>query len=152
VALRRHLQDVHEREYAQKRVANRKVASLDGMAACERYRCEPVDRWNPEQLFERRWALALLNNALQRLKTETSVAKHGHLFEELKGLIQGERGGRSYAELGELLGMSPGSVAVTVMRLRRRFGELCREEVAHTLEDPAEVEDELRYLLRVVGG
>jgi RNA polymerase sigma-70 factor (ECF subfamily) len=151
VALRRYLHDVAEKEHAQKRVGNRKWVSLDRLSACARYRSEPVDRWNPEQLFERRWAVALLESALQRLKTEASVAKHGHLFEELKGLIQGEKGGRSYAELGEMLGMSAGSVAVTVMRLRRRFAQFCREEVAHTVLDPAEIADELRYLLRVLG-
>ena len=83
-------------------------------------------------------------------RTETAVARHPELFEQLKSGILGEKDGHSHAELAQLLGMSLGSLRVTVLRLRRRFGQLCREEVAHTVDDPAAVDEELRYLMRVI--
>jgi RNA polymerase sigma-70 factor (ECF subfamily) len=150
VALRRYLQEIDMQARRHKRSGNARHLSWDAMSACERYRCEAVDRWTPEQLFDRRWALALLDRALERLKTETAVARHPGLFEQLKRVILGEKDGHSYADLAQLLGMSLGSLRVTVLRLRRRFGQLCREEVAHTVDDPAAVDDELRYLMRVI--
>jgi DNA-directed RNA polymerase specialized sigma24 family protein len=75
VALRRYLQDVREKEHTQRRGGNRKLVSLDKMSACARYRCEPVDRWNPEQLFERRWAVALLDSSDQPRITDFGLAK-----------------------------------------------------------------------------
>jgi RNA polymerase sigma factor (sigma-70 family) len=151
VALKQYLHKTHDHESRQKRAGNKPHLSLDALSALERYQLEPVDRHTPEQLFERRWALALLDTALQRLKTETTVARHPQLFDYLKDTIQGASGGPTHAELGRLLGMSPGAVAVTVHRLRQRFAELCREAVAHTVDDPAEVDEELDYLLKVLG-
>ncbi|MCL4181423.1 MAG: sigma-70 family RNA polymerase sigma factor [Verrucomicrobia bacterium] len=150
VALRRYLQEINMQAHRHKRSGSAPHLSWDDMSARERYRCEAVDRWTPEQLFDRRWALALLDRALQRLKTETAVARHPELFEQLKSGILGEKDGHSHAELAQLLGMSLGSLRVTVLRLRRRFGQLCREEVAHTVDDPEAVEEELRYLMRVI--
>jgi RNA polymerase sigma factor (sigma-70 family) len=151
VALKLYLQKAHEHEHRQKRAGDRLHISLDGLLARDRYQYEPVEPWTPEQLFERRWAMALLDSALQRLRTETSVAGHERLFEELKEAIQGDKASRPYAEIGQLLGMSSGAVAVAVCRLRRRFAELCLEEVAHTVANPAEVEHELTHLLQVLG-
>jgi len=149
-AIRSYLLDVDEHEHRQKRAGKTPLLSLDAMAARERYQCDAVERWTPEQLFERRWALALIEAALARLKTETSATRAGPLFAELEGHILGERDGQSYAELAQRLGMSPGSLRVTVLRLRRRFGQLCREEVAHTVDAPDAVDEELHYLMRVI--
>jgi RNA polymerase sigma factor (sigma-70 family) len=151
VALKQYLLTVHEHEHRQKRAGDRLHVSLDGLSARDRYRYEPIEPATPEQLFERRWALALIDNALQRLRTETSAAGHERLYEELKGAIQGDKAARPYATIGQTLGISPGAVAVAVCRLRRRFAELCLEEVAHTVVEPAEVEDELNHLLQVLG-
>ena len=151
IALRNYLVDVHDHQHRQKRAGNIRPLSLDALSARHRYQCDPVERWTPEQLFERRWALALIDAALVRLKTETTTTRHGHLFTELEGYILGDKDGQTYAELAQRLGMSPGSVRVTVLRLRRRFAQLCGEEVAHTVDDPAEIEDELNHLLRVLG-
>jgi RNA polymerase sigma factor (sigma-70 family) len=150
VALRRYLQETDIEAHRRKRSGSVPHLSWDTLSARERYRCEAVDRWTAEQSFDRRWALALLDRALQRLKTETAVTRHPELFEQLKSGILGEKDGHSHAELAQLLGMSLGSVRVTVLRLRRRFGQLCREEVAHTVDDPAAVDEELRYLMRVI--
>lgn len=151
VALRHYLVDVHDHQHRQMRAGDFRPLSLDAMSARQRYQCDPVERWTPEQLFERRWALALIDAALARLKTETAATRSGHLFAELEGYILGDKDGQTHAELAQRLGMSPGSVRVTVMRLRRRFAQLCGEEVAHTVDDPAEIEDELNHLLRVLG-
>jgi RNA polymerase sigma-70 factor (ECF subfamily) len=150
VALRHYLQEIDMQAHRHKRSGNARHISLDAMSVHERYRCETIERWTPEQLFDRRWALALVESALQRLKTETAIARHPELFDQLKTIILGEKEGRSHADLAQGLGMSLGSVRVTVMRLRRRFGQLCREEVAHTVDDPEAVDEELHYLMRVI--
>jgi RNA polymerase sigma factor (sigma-70 family) len=151
VALKQYLQKSHEHEHRQKRAGDRLHVSLDGLAARDRYQYEPLAPATPEQLFERRWALALLDKALQRLRAETSAARHERLFEELKDALQGDKAARPYATIGQALGISAGAVGVAVCRLRRRFAELCLEEVAHTVGDPSEVEDELHHLMRVLG-
>lgn len=150
VALKQYLQRIYGHEHRQKRAGDRVHVSLDGLSARERYRVEPIEPWTPEQLYERRWATALLERALQRLRTETSRSGQERLFDELKGAIHGDKAGRPYAAIGQLLGMSSGAVAVAVCRLRRRFVELCLEEVAHTVADPGDVEDELKHLLQVL--
>jgi RNA polymerase sigma-70 factor (ECF subfamily) len=150
VSLRHYLHEIDMQAHRLKRVGNVLHLSLDALSAHERYQCEAVVRWTPEQLFDRRWALALLESALNRLKTEATIARHPELFEQLRTAILGDKEGRSYAELAQSLGMSLGSVRVAVMRLRRRFGQICREEVAHTVHDPEAVDEELRYLMRVI--
>jgi RNA polymerase sigma factor (sigma-70 family) len=151
VALQRYLQETHEADHRWKRAGGKTHIHLDGLSAEARYRYEPVEPSTPEQLFERRWAMTLLDTALQRLKTESAQAGHASLFEQLKGAILGDSSSRPYAEIGESLQMSAGAVRLAVMRLRRRFARCCREEVAHTVDDPAEIESELNYLLRVLG-
>ena len=151
VALERYLQETHQGHHRQKRAGGKYHIHLDGLSCEARYRYEPVEHCTPEQLFERRWAVTLLDNALQRLKSETTAAGNATLFDQLKSAMMGDRSGRSYDEIGQSLGMSAGAVRLAVLRLRRRFARLCREEVAHTVDDPAEIEDELNHLLRVLG-
>jgi RNA polymerase sigma-70 factor (ECF subfamily) len=115
-----------------------------------RYRLEPADTGDPEQAFERQWALTVLAHTLRRLAAEQAEAGKQQVFERLKGELTGERT-LSYAELGDELGMSEGAIKVAVHRLRRRFGELLREEIADTVADPGEVDDEIRYLFAALG-
>jgi RNA polymerase sigma factor (sigma-70 family) len=116
-----------------------------------RYRLEPPDDETPERLFERRWAVALLDRVVARLRDELWEAGKGAQFEILKPVLTGEPTGETYAQLGERLGMSEGAVKVAVHRLRRRVRALLLEEIARTVEDPGDVDDEIQHLFEVIG-
>ena len=108
-----------------------------------------MDSLTPEKIFEREWATTLVDEALQALRLECEAGSKGRQFEALKGCLEGEAPG-TYDEIGKALGMSEGAVKVAVHRLRRRFRDLLREEIAATVVDPADVDDELRYLFATV--
>ncbi len=135
-----------------KRGDGRPLLSLDAVVAERRYAQEPADPGNPEQLFERRWALTLLDTVLQRLETEAAESGRADLFRQIKGVLLGDRGGVPYAELAPQLGMSEAALTMTVHRLRRRYRELVREEIAHTVSRPVEIDEEMRHLFQVLGG
>jgi RNA polymerase sigma factor (sigma-70 family) len=116
-----------------------------------RYRLEPVDEETPERLFERQWALALLERVLARLREESDQAGKGAQLDVLKPVLTGEPIDETYAQLGERLGMSEGAVKVAVHRLRRRTRALLQEEIARTVADPRDVEDEIHHLFEVLG-
>jgi len=107
---------------------------------------DPADQSTPERLYERQWAVTLLENVLARLRTEHVHAAKGELFEQLKGTLTGERTSLPYAQVAARLGMSEVGVKVTVHRLRQRYREILREEIAHTVSTPDQVEDEIRAL------
>jgi RNA polymerase sigma-70 factor (ECF subfamily) len=142
----------HERERAsaQKRGGGRKVLSLDFLSGERRYQCEPGHEATPETLYERGWALTLLEETLARLREEQVVAGKERLFERLKGTLTGADAVRPYAELAAELGMSAEAVKVAAHRLRRRYGELLRAEIAQTVTTPEEIDDELRDLFAAV--
>lgn len=100
-----------------------------------------------EVLFERRWALAVFECALQRLRAEYETAGRLTHYEQLKPQLTAERGSIDYESLGAALNMEPASARSAVHRLRKRFREMFREEVAETVADPSEVEDEMRSLI-----
>jgi RNA polymerase sigma-70 factor (ECF subfamily) len=104
----------------------------------------------PEQIFERCWALAFLQKVLGRLRAEVVQAGHGAHFEELKVFLTGDKPPDSYATLAGKLGTNEASLRKEVQRLRHRYGELLREEIARTVASPAEVEDELCHLFTVL--
>ncbi len=111
---------------------------------------EPVDNDTPEQIFEWRWALTLLDNVMKRLSAEFVRDGKAELFEALKPCLLGERTAQPYATLASKLVMTEGSVKVAVHRLRQRYRQLLRDEIANTVAKPEEVEDELRYLFAVL--
>jgi RNA polymerase sigma-70 factor (ECF subfamily) len=115
-----------------------------------RYRLEPADDETPERLFERQWALALLERVLARLRDECDAAGKGAQLDVLKPVLTGEPTGETYAQLGERLGMSEGAVKVTVHRLRRRIRTLLEEEIARTVADAGDVDDEIQHLFEVL--
>ena len=146
VALKGFLANEWDRAHRLKRGGGQELVSFDAQDTENRFLAEPVDEMSPEKAFERRWAWALLSRVLNRLETEFCASNKAPLFQELKGLLSGEETGSSYAELGQRFGMSESNVKVTVHRLRRRYRELLREEVAATVDTPEEANEEIRHL------
>jgi RNA polymerase sigma-70 factor (ECF subfamily) len=149
-ACRHFLANQHDHDRARKRGGGRRPLSIDFRDADGRYAHEPGHGETAERLFERRWALALLDQVLARLRGEYEAAGKGRLFECLKGRLTGDAGG-PHARTAAELGLSEGAVKVAVHRLRKRYRELLREEIAHTVDDPAQVEDEIRALFAALG-
>jgi RNA polymerase sigma factor (sigma-70 family) len=151
-SLNHFLADSADRAERQKRGAGKIFISLDAVVAERRYALEPADPCDPEQLFERRWALTLLDTVLQRLETEAAESGRADLFRQIKGVLLGDRSVAPYAELAPQLGLSEAALTMTVHRLRRRYRELVREEIAHTVSSPVEIDEEMRHLFQVLGG
>jgi RNA polymerase sigma-70 factor (ECF subfamily) len=145
-----YLADLADHERAAKRGGGQVPLALDALAAEERYRLEPVDRFTPEMIYERRWALALLDRALARLDAEFNDPDRGRLFQTVRPILFDPAWAGRTPELAASLGMSPGALRVATHRIRQRFRQLFREEVAWTVEDPSEIEEELRYLQGVL--
>lgn len=137
---------------AEKRGAGRPVLSLDQQQAEGHYQGEPVSpELSPDQHFEKRWALALLEQVLAQLRAEYEADGKRDVFDSLKPFVWGEKSALSQAEIAARLGTSENAVAQAVHRLRQRYGELLRGEVANTVAAPGDVEDELRHLLQAIG-
>lgn len=149
-ALKNFLANEWDRARAQKRGGGQRPLSLDDADAEARYRIEAADHTTPETLFERRWALTVLEEVLARLRREFVTMEKAELFDELKGFLAGKPDANAYASVAARTGLKEGTVKVAVHRLRHRYGELLRAQVAQTVRDPAEVDDELRYLVQVL--
>jgi RNA polymerase sigma-70 factor (ECF subfamily) len=149
-AFKHFLSKGRQRAGAQKRGGGRHVLSLDFQSEEHRHHLEPADPLTPEAVYERHWALALLEQALARLRQELTDAGKKKLFECLKGALEGEGPQESYARIAQELGLSEQAVKVAVYRLRRRYQELLRAEIAQTVASPQEVENELRDLFTAV--
>jgi hypothetical protein len=140
-----------KRPRAQKRGGDRRIFSLDFPAAEMRYGLEPAHELTPEKLYERQWALTLLDQVLNRLQDESVRAGHGRLFDALKLFLTGETPSLSHEQRAASLGLSVGAVKVAVHRLRRRYRELLRAEIGRVVGDPSEVDEEIRALFAVLG-
>jgi len=138
------------RAHRQKRGGQYQFVSLDQEAPEERYQHEPAHGDTPESNFERQWALTVLKQTMKALGEECAAEGRGNLFREVNHLLSGERDGATYARIGERLSMTENALRVAVHRLRQRYGELLRAEVAETVGTEGEVEEELRYLLQVL--
>jgi DNA-directed RNA polymerase specialized sigma24 family protein len=144
-ALNHFLADQREREKAEKRGGSVMILSLDDDAE-GRYREEPVSSDPPEILFDRRWRLALMDEAFARLQREYGAGNRETVFLQLKPFLAVEAGPGEYDEAARKLSSTASAVAVSVFRLRKRYAELVRTVAAETISNPAEVEDELRQL------
>jgi RNA polymerase sigma-70 factor (ECF subfamily) len=136
--------------HAQKRGGGRAVFSLDEADAENRYLREPAHELTPQRIFDRRWATTLLEQAMSRLREECAATQKGDLFTRVESHLSGDKGEASYADIAPALNMSEGAVKVAVHRLRRRYGELVRAEIEHTVASPDETDEELQYLFRVL--
>ena len=140
--------DEEDRQRARKRGGGA-VVSLEFSSGEERYQREPAHDETPERIFERRWALSVLDRVVERLRNEFVHHGRPEHFERLKVFLLGQSDA-PYATLARELGTSEGALKVAIHRLRKRYRELFRQEIADTVADPAEVESELRFLAAVL--
>src|SRR3954469_15959511 len=144
-ALRRFLANEWDRARAEKRGGGCAMLSLDADAAETRYAAEPATAAPADQIYERRWALTLLEQAMTRLREEYERHGQAHAFAQLKEYLTAERDAIPYAQVAEALGTSSGAARVAVHRLRKRFREVFRDAIADTVAEPSEVDEEVRY-------
>ena len=149
-ALNYFLNGERDRANAAKRGGGRIIISLDDCAGEDFAAVEPASGSTPEKEFQRNWAITVLRQALARLREESAAGGKGAIFDELKPFLEGEAKAGEYAAAATRLGMSPNGVAVTVHRLRLRYRELVRAEIAQTVLSAEEVEDEVRHLLSML--
>ena len=147
--MRHFLTNEWHRSRTQKRGGGAVIFALDCEDAERRYHEEPSPDAAPDELYDRRWALTLLDTVLDRLGAEFSATGKAPLFAELRGALTGSA--RPYAEIGATLGMSEGAVKIAVVRLRERFRDLLRAEIAETVATASEADDEMRHLLDALG-
>lgn len=146
VSLRHFLDNEWHKARTLRRGGRQVLISWDDLKLADRESLGPSDPMTPEKLFNRRWALMLLERVMNRLRGECVAARKGELFERLKDHLTASETEESYQQIGAELGMTEGAVKVTVHRLRRRFGELVREQIGQTVEKPEEINDEIREL------
>lgn len=149
---KRFLANEHQRERAQKRGGGQPLVSIDTDDGERRLSLEPSHDWTPEQEYERRWAMALLEQVLERLQSDYTSKGKAQVFEALKPYLTIDDAPGSYALIATELAMTVGAVKVAVHRLRQRYRDLIREEVASTVESEGDAEDELVQLLKAIRG
>ena len=150
-SLRHFLSHERIRSHALKRGGATLTLSLDTDVAEERYMQEPATGRSPEEVFERRWALTVLGKALASLRHESTTENQRQSFETLKPYLTGEEPRKPYQEVAEELGMTEVAVRKAAHRLRRRFGQVLRDEIAETVAGEDAIDDEVRHLLMIIG-
>lgn len=137
---------------AQKRGGGHSHLSIDELDAENRYLLERSHDLTAKKMFDWRWAVTVLDQAMERLREECMSNNKGDLFGKVEGLLSGEKGEASYAQIAAELNMGEGAIKMAVLRLRRRYGELIREEIAQTVTTPEEADEELQFLFCVLRG
>jgi RNA polymerase sigma factor (sigma-70 family) len=151
-AMKHFLANEWNRAQTLKRGGSREFIELDALEAEERFALEPADAASPDALYERRWALTLIARAQDRLRDEMIAAGEGERFAALEPTLVGERADESYAALATRFGVAVSGVKSMVLRLRRRFRALLREEIAETVGEGQGIEKELQELFAALGG
>jgi DNA-directed RNA polymerase specialized sigma24 family protein len=154
-AVKHFLANEWDKDHAQKRGGGCRVVSLDARSfdwdsGESRYLLEPVEYLTAERVFERQWALALLDRVLSRLRDEQIDADKLSAFEVLQPFLSIDREAANYAQAAGQLGTTESAARVAAHRLRKRYRELLRDEIAHTVAGPEEIEDEIRYLFQAL--
>ena len=150
VSLKRFLASERHRARGVKRYESGPHVTLDELVDSEVTEFELAETLSADRLYERRWALAVLQQVLTRLESEYRAANNAALFDRLKEFLIGERSRPTQAEIATELGMTENAVKQAFHRFRQRYRVLLREEIAHTVIAPADVEDELRHLVSVL--
>jgi RNA polymerase sigma factor (sigma-70 family) len=135
-----------------KRGGGRHILSLDLEEGERRYHLEPTDEMTPEKIYERRWAMTLLNKAVETLREEYAHSERLHLFDALKAYLGGQESTIPYRDLALRLGTTEGAVKVAVHRLRQRCRDRLRRTIAQTVAEEEEIDEELRYLFQAIQG
>jgi RNA polymerase sigma-70 factor (ECF subfamily) len=149
-ALKHFLINEWERARTLRRGGGQRLIELDAFDPEQRYCLEPLDLLTADRIYERKWALTVLERVLSRLKRELEDQGKGDHFERLKIFLSTDQPAESMASMARRLGLGEGAVKVAVHRLRVRYRELLRAEIARTVAAPSDVEDELRHLLQVL--
>lgn len=151
-SMKHFLADERDRARAQKRGGNPTVIRIDGTQAEEFFRQLPSGELSPETVFDRRWALTVLDEAFDRLRREYSNSGRANLFKSLSGFLSNEATSGDYASLAPKLGMSTQAIGVAVHRLRQRYRECVRFEVGQTVANPEGLDEEMHYLFSLLAG
>ena len=152
VAVKRFLINAHKHATRQKRGGGQTHLSLDIEAAEDHLQSELATQLSPEEIFDRRWARAVLEQASAQLREEYTASRKKELFDALGGFLTEESRFGDYSEVATKLGMTPSAVAVAVHRLRARYKQLAREAIRLTVADPAEVDEEMKHLVVMAAG
>jgi RNA polymerase sigma-70 factor (ECF subfamily) len=150
VAFKHHVANEYRRQRAERRGGGSEPLRLDLEEAESRYRVEPVAASTPEVEFERHWARVLLARSLERLEEEMGDDQEGVRYRLLEPYLTGRPTGKTYAQIARTLGSTDGAVRMAIHRMRRRWGEILRDEISQTVADPQQVEDEMRHLFAVL--
>lgn len=151
-ALKHFLANEWDRAKSQKRGGGAVPLSLDWQDADHRYQIDPADALSPDKLYDRAWAVTLLERVITRLQEQCAAEGQGTLFQELKTFLTVGKGSIPYGETAAKLKMTEGAVRVAVHRLRRRYRQLLREEISQTLSNPEQVQDEIQSLFSAFAG
>ncbi|HZR05518.1 MAG TPA: sigma-70 family RNA polymerase sigma factor [Candidatus Udaeobacter sp.] len=149
-SLKHFLASEQRRAMTVKRGKGHRLIPLEELRANERSEIEPADPLSADRLYERRWALTLMEQVLRRLKDEYCTAGNAALFDSLKQLLPDEPGAQSRAEIASQLGMTDNALRQAFHRFRHRYQLLLREEISNTVAVASDVEDELRHLIAVL--
>ncbi len=147
-ALKHYLANEYDRASRQKRGGGLAPLSLDWQDADTRYQIDPPDQLSPDKLYDRAWAVTLLEQVINRLRAECAADGKAAVFEQLKSFLTAGKRDIPYAEAAARAGLTEGTARVAVHRLRKRYRELLRAEIAQTLSNPADLEEEMRALFR----
>ena len=150
-SLKHFLVNEWKKQRTQKRGGGKLPISLDLSDAESRYRLEPANQQTPEKIFERRWAVTLVNAVLLQLRQEFRESGKEKQFEQLKGFLVGAGDDTTYARASQTLNISEGAVRVAAHRLRKRYRQLLRNEIAQTVSAPNEIDEEIRNLFVALG-
>jgi len=150
-SLKHFVANERDRDIAKKRGGGVAIMSLELEGAEGRFLMDPATDDTPEKLFDRQWAMTLLDRVMARLEAEMSDGGKRQQYDGLKMFLTGDTPKRPYGEVARELGLSDGAIKVAVHRLRRRFRDLVRDEIGQTVSSPDEIDDELRYLWLAVG-
>jgi len=147
--LKNYLAQQTDRVRAEKRGGNRQFLPLDAAEAESRLRTEPARQVTPETLFDQKWGVTILAQALKSVDADYSRSGQARVFQQLHPFLQGDCARLAYREAAEALGIAEPAVRMAVTRLRRRYRDALRSVVAETVSDPKDIDDELRYLIRI---
>jgi RNA polymerase sigma-70 factor (ECF subfamily) len=150
-SLKNFLANDWDSNHAIKRGGDREIVSWESQSGEDRYRREPAHDLSPEKLFERSWALTVIETVLKHLRKEYTQAGKGRLFDSIQSHLSEDDGGATYAAMAARLDRTEGAVKMAVLRLRQDFRHRLRSEIAQTVADAGEIDDELRHLFVCLG-